>query len=131
MPDADLPISFERDEPEVSIFQFENVDIEVTRSKGVDKMGPDEDGLYEFYYDFELFEFRSGSRVVHGRAYADQENEASLIAIYEDGERRLMSVSDLQADLGRAAIRYFKNIGKTDIKWLDPDNKVTGYSPIP
>ena len=131
MSDADYQISEDRDEPRVSVFRFDNVDIEVTCTKCIDKMGPDENGRYDYYYDYELFEFKSGSNVIHARAYADQKEEAHLTAIDIEDEQRLLSKSDLKTVLGRAAIHYFWNLGKTEVNWLDADNDVDGYSLVP
>ena len=127
----ELPISAECEVPVLEEFPYEEQTISVSRKHCVDKMGPNQDGYYEFYYDYELIDFSLGTTTLHGRTYADDPEEAHLIALELDGQRKFLSVTDFETPLPRAAIRYFHNSGKTQLNWLDPSNELSGYSPVP
>jgi hypothetical protein len=94
-------------------------------------MGPDASGFYEYYYEYDLFEFQLGELKLHGRAYADEPAEAHLLALEVNENRAFLTAADLLGTLCRAAGQYFRDAGKTDLHWLDPENKNRGYSPIP
>jgi hypothetical protein len=127
----DLPISSECEPPVVEEISFEGEAVRVSRRRCIDKMGPDERGYYEFYYDFEDFEFSLGPLTLFGRAYAHDREGADFRGVRIGSESRFLQVGDLQGVLGRAAIHYFRGHGKTQLVWLDPSNELNGYSPIP
>jgi hypothetical protein len=127
----ELPISQQCEAPVIEVFPYGDHAIGVSREHCIDKMGPDQDGYYEFYYDYELFEFSLGTTILHGRSYLDDPEEAHLTGVEVAGETKFLAVTDLQGILPRAAIHYFHTCGKTQLNWLDPSNELNGYSAIP
>ena len=128
---TDLPFAQLREDPIVEEYTFEGHRVLVSRQHCIDSMGPYENGLYEFYYDFELIEFALGSIRLKARSYAGDPAEAHLLGMDVDGERKLLSASDLASVVPRAAVQYLRSRGKTELSWLDPTNEEVGYSPIP
>jgi len=128
---SDLPISGGCEAPVIEEFPYDEQTISVSSKHCVDKMGPDQDGYYDFYYDYQLFEFSLGTTTLRGRTYEDDPEEAHFLGIEVDGQRRLLSITDFEKPLLRAAIRYFHNSGRTQLNWLDPSNELDGYSPVP
>jgi len=94
-------------------------------------MGPDSNGLYEFYYEYDLYEFTQGSETLHARSYASEPEEAHLLGIEVGGQGRLLTATDLGKPLPRAALQYLREAGKSSLTWLDPNNRVNGYSRVP
>ena len=131
MSSEQLPITERRDDPTTEEFSSEGILIRVRRQHCVDAMGPDESGMYEFHYDYDLFEFSLGGTTLHGRAYSDEPDEAHFLTVEVAGNRDLLTSADLQSPLAQAAIRYFHRAGRTSLTWHDSENSVNGYSPIP
>jgi hypothetical protein len=130
-PHDQLPISLDRGDPVIEIFAYEGREVRVSRSHCVDKMGPDRNGLHVFHYEYDLYEFTEGFETLHARSYAIEPEEAHLLAIELDGQRRFLTADDLDKPLPKAAKRYLRRAGKGNLKWLDPNNEEGGYSPIP
>jgi hypothetical protein len=130
-PTDELPISLECAEPIVETFAHTAGEVHVSRKHCIDKMGPDANGLYEFYYEYDLYEFSQGSETLHARSYTSEPEEAHVLGIESGGQRGLLAESDLAKALVRAALEYLRTTGKTKLTWLDPSNEVNGYSPIP
>ena len=64
---SESEMSFECDEHKKE--QFGGVSITITHC--IDPSGPDSNGAYEFYYDYETIIFDLGSESVSGKRYAD------------------------------------------------------------
>jgi hypothetical protein len=124
----ELPLVSQPDGPVRELLFFEGISIGVSRKHCMDAMGPNEKGMYEFYYDLEQFEFFLEGRTLLGRAYKDEPGAAHLLAVKAAGRRKPLKVEDLHSTLARAAIHHFRSLGKTNLTWLDPSK---GYSPIP
>lgn len=119
----------ESDQPiEEQIF-YERQRIRLVRTHCVDKMGPDKDGCFEFYYDYEEFAFSLGSETLHARAYA-KEREASLRAIEVSGKTQSLDPGALSTTLVRAAVDYFRRQGRDQVRWLNPADAKNGYTLI-
>jgi hypothetical protein len=102
----ELPISLECDAPVDEEFLYDGHTVSVSRKHCIDKMGPDRDGYYEFYYDYELFEFSLGAMMLRGRAYAD-DLEAHLLGVRIDGSSDSLQLRTTRRLL-RAAVGYFR-----------------------
>ncbi|MBY6192152.1 hypothetical protein KUV22_17165 [Microbulbifer agarilyticus] len=120
-------MKFECEEPENEI--FDGVSITVTRC--IDSSGPDSNGAYEFYYDYETFVFELGDESISGKKYADTPEEASLIRIKERGKERLFENADFKKELVKVSISYLKANGAKSVKYLDRANTHNGYSEVP
>ena len=59
-PTDELPISLECGDPVVESFVHTRHEVRFSRRHCVDKMGPDANGFYEFYYESDVYEFTQG-----------------------------------------------------------------------
>ncbi len=114
-------------EPQKEI--FDGVSITVTHC--IDSSGPDSNGAYEFYYDYETIVFELGDESISGKKYADTPEEASLIRIKEQGKERLLENADFKKELVKVSISYLKANGAKSVKYLDRANTHNGYSEVP
>lgn len=130
---AGAPLAmFECEKPIVELWIDEGRTVTVSRKHCIDKMEAETGGLMEFYYEYVLYEFILDAQTLHARSYVETPKEAHLIGIERDGEQReLLTVTDLNKTLVRAAQRYLRRSGKSELNWLDPGNKLNGYSRIP
>jgi hypothetical protein len=128
---VEFPISSERGDSLIETFPYEGREVRVSRTRCVDKRGPYPNGLYEFYYEYDLYEFMEGPETLHARSYTTEPEEAHLLAIEIDGQRQLLSRADLGRPLVKAALEYFRHAGKTRLDWLDSANEENGYSSAP
>ena len=120
-------MKFECGEPKKETFKG----ISITITHCVDSSGPDSNGVYEFYYDYESIVFELGGESVSGKRYADTPEEASLIRIRELDEERLLEGADFTKDLLKISISYLKASGAKSVKYLDRSNTISGYSIVP
>lgn len=118
---------FECDKPKKE--QFGGVSITITHC--IDSSGPDRNGDYEFYYDYETIIFDLGTESISGKRYADTPEEASLIRIKDLGGERLIEASDLKKEIVKVSISYLKANGAKSVKYLDQSNTISGYSEFP
>ena len=107
---------------------YNGVSITITRC--VDSYGPDSDGAYEFYYDYETIVFEVGDESVSGKRYSDTPREASLIRFKDLSGERLLDRSDFKKSLIRSSVSYLKVNGAEFVKYLDQSNTITGYSEV-
>lgn len=109
--------------------QFDRVSVTITHC--IDSYGPDTNGSYEFYYDYDVIFFELGSESVSGKRYADTPEEASLIRITESGKERFFEDADFKKELLKISILYLQANGASIVKYLDRSNKISGYSAAP
>ena len=105
--------------------------VSITITHCVDSYGPDSDGAYEFYYDYETIVFEMGGESVSGKRYADTPKEASLIRIKGLAGERFIERSDFEKVIMKNTISYLKTSGAEFVKFLDQSNTLTGYSEVP
>ena len=109
--------------------EYYGVSVLITRC--IDSSGPDSNGAYEFYYDYETIVFEHESGSVSGRRYADTPDEASLIRINDSCEERFLKEADFKKELVKISVSYLKANGAMSVKYLDRSNTVNGYSVVP
>ncbi|WP_045857976.1 hypothetical protein [Teredinibacter purpureus] len=124
---SESEMRFDCDEPKNE--QFDGVSIKITHC--IDSSGPDSNGAYEFYYDYETIYFELGSESVSGKRYADTPEEASLIRIKDLSGERLLEGSDLKKELIKISVSYLMANGAKSVKYLDRSNAISGYSVVP
>lgn len=117
-------MSFECDEPKKE--QFGGLSITITHC--IDSSGPDSDGAYEFYYDYETIIFDLGGESISGKRYADTLEEVYLTGIKDLGGERLIEESDLKKEIVKVTLSYLKANGAKSVKYFDI---VSGYSEFP
>jgi hypothetical protein len=90
----------------------------VESSHHIDSSEPDEAGLYEWRYEYDLIKFIEAELVLVARSYADSPEEAHLLRIEERNAVRGVTTADLSGPLAVQAIAYLRNIGKKSVNWL-------------
>lgn len=120
-------MKFDCNEPKKE--QFGGVSITITHC--IDSSGPDSNGTYEFYYDYETIIFELGSESVSGKRYADTPEEASLIRITDLSGERLLEASDFRKELVKVSVSYLVANGAKSVQYLDQSNTISGYSEVP
>ncbi len=124
---SEPPINFDCGQPKA--VSFSGVKIIITHC--IDSQGPDSNGMYSFYYDYETIIFEMGNESLSGKRYSDTPEEVSLTRIKEANNERLLEVSDFNKSLVKVAISYLKNNGAETVVYLDKSNQTNGYSPVP
>jgi hypothetical protein len=100
----------------------------VERSHHVDASEPDEAGLHEYHYEYDIYSFSDGVRCITARSYADQPSEAHFLGIEVRGKSRLMVDRDISQPLFLSALEYLQAQGKTDLRWLS--GRGNGYETV-
>jgi hypothetical protein len=103
----------------------------VTITHCIDSLGPDSDGMYQAYYDYETIILEMDNKTVYAKRYADTPEEASLIRIKDSTGERLLRLDDFNGDLIKTGISFLISNGAENIMYLDKSNQKTGYSSVP
>jgi hypothetical protein len=92
--------------------------MEVTVTHHIDCSDRDESGLYEYYYEYDIFEFTGKYVAYIARAYVDEPGEAHFLKVKGDGDEdwRIMIERDKDDSLFKEAVEYLKNTGKPNIR---------------
>lgn len=90
----------------------------IDKSHHIDKSEPDADGMYEYYYDYYIYEFTEGNLKLIARSY-ENEPEAQFLGLEKDGEKAFLSKSILNEPLLQQAIEHLKKEGASSISYLD------------
>lgn len=95
----------------------------------IDASAPDSAGLYEYYYEYDIYRFTEGAVCFVARSYTDEPDEAHFLRVELDGERRVITDTDLARPLFLAARAYLLGAGKVRLRWLS--GRGNGYESIP
>ncbi|HYG04869.1 MAG TPA: hypothetical protein VD865_00465 [Stenotrophomonas sp.] len=95
----------------------------------IDASEPDEDGMHEYYYEYDMYRFTDGALCLVARSYSDEPDEAHFLCFEVDGHRRTMTDRDLTNPLLLAAQAHLRAAGKIRLQWLS--GRGTGYEPLP
>jgi len=90
----------------------------VDKSHHIDKSEPDANGMYEYYYDYHLYEFSQDDFKLTARRYTN-ESEAHFLGLVSAGEKAFLSKSILNKPLLHLAMEYLKNEGTRTFSYLD------------
>ena len=93
-----------------------------------DAAEPDDDGLYTYHYEYEIYEFSDGVMTLIARAYLDEPGSAALIGWSKGKHRYPLRKRDLSHPLVLKAATYLRKIGNPKLDWLDRRSK--GYVPL-
>jgi len=104
-----------------------NMQIECIRQ--IDASEPDESGMYEYYYEYDIYRFTDGHTCFFARSYTDTPDEASFLRVETNGTHRGLRRSDLTHPLFLSAQSYLHSEGKVHLYWLS--NRGNGYEPVP
>ena len=103
--------------------------MQIERTHHVDASEPDVAGLYEYFYEYDMFRFSDGSNCIVARSYVDEPDEAHFLRVEIDGQRRSMTDADLADPLLLAAQSHLLSIGKVRLNWLS--GRGNGYEAVP
>jgi hypothetical protein len=101
--------------------------IECTRL--IDASEPDELGMYEYHYEYDIYRFTDGCMCFVARSYTDEPDEAHFLGLEADGQSRPILDEDLMHPLLFAAQAYLRAAGKIRLRWLS--GRGDGYEPVP
>ena len=101
----------------------------IERTHHIDASDPDENGMHEYYYEYDIYRFTDDSICFVARSYIDEPDEAHFLRIEVNGGTRLMVDADLMHPLLLAAQAYLLNAGKIQLHWLS--GRGNGYEPVP
>ena len=95
----------------------------------VDASEPDEDGQYDYYYEYDIYLFTEGATCFVARSYTDQPGEAHILRIETNGVPRVLTDKDLRHPLSLAAQSHLRSEGKMQLRWLS--GRGDGYESVP
>ena len=104
------------------------VKMNVETTHHVDASEPDENGMYEYRYEYDVFSFSDGRVALVARSYNDEKEEAHFLSIEMDGDSRLIARADLKLPLFASAVEHLRSTGKRRINWLS--GRGNGYEPV-
>ena len=84
--------------------------MEVSKVYEIDCSEQDENGYYEWYYEYDLYEFSFGCIKLHARSYFDTPKEVSFFAYEKDGKRSSYN-NLIDHPEFIEALKYLKNFG--------------------
>ena len=93
-------------------------------SHHVDKSDQRPDGLYDFHYEYDVYDFAVGGRLLRARAYVDTPNEVSFLGWYDLEGKHVASAVATRPPA--ETIRYLEEKGFSTITALGSK----GYEPI-
>ena len=100
----------------------------VQTSHHVDAGEQDADGIYEYYYEYDVTVFSEDGQSLVVRSYIDTPHEAHFLRAEVGSYRRLLTDSDMRSALAVEAIAHLRAQGKTEINWLS--GRRNGYEPV-
>ena len=101
----------------------------VERTHHIDASEPDDAGMYEYHYEYDLYRFSNEAICFTARSYVDQPGEAHFLGVLVSGHSRMMVDADLAHPLFLSALAYLHGHGKNDVRWLS--GRGNGYESIP
>ncbi len=92
--------------------------MQVERTRHIDASEPDDAGLYDYHYEYDLYKFKDGAVCFSARSYVEEPENAHFLGVETDGRSRPMVDADLKHPLFLAALTHFRTHGKTSLSWL-------------
>ncbi|PBQ20647.1 hypothetical protein CCL09_02565 [Pseudomonas congelans] len=92
----------------------------------IDASEQDKDGLYDYYYEYDMYYFTEGTLSLVARCYTDDADRADFMGIEFDGYDRALEPDDRSLPLVSAALAQLKADGKTTFFTFTGK----GYEPI-
>lgn len=103
--------------------------MKVDRTHHIDASEPDQAGMYDYYYEYDIYRFTDGLDALMARSYVDESDEAHFLRIEINNCSRLMVDKDLLHPLFLAAHSHLQAEGKLHFKWLS--GRGNGYESVP
>lgn len=101
----------------------------IERIRQIDASEPDESGMYDYYYEYDLYRFTEGDLCLVARSYTDEPDEVHFLRTEEGASWRPVTAADLSHPLSVLARSHLRSEGKVHIRWLS--GKGDGYEPVP
>lgn len=98
----------------------------VERVHHIECSEPDNAGMHEYYYEYDMYYFTDGPLSLSVRCYTDEPDEGSFMGIEVDGEARALEVADLKRPMLLEAMSHLRTEGKVTFTWFSG----IGYEPI-
>ncbi len=102
--------------------------MDIRKSHHIDSGEPNEQGLLEYRYEYDLYEFRENGLCYVVRSYADTPHEAHFLRKESEGRKTALTENDLKNPLFQSAVQELKKEGKKDVRYLS--SKSGGYASI-
>jgi hypothetical protein len=99
----------------------------VEQTHHVDASDPDEPGMYQWRYEYDLYRFSDGVRSLIARSYTDENDDAHFLRVESPKGIRALRSTDFGDELLIHAVAHLRRAGKTSIRYLGPK----GYLPLP
>ena len=103
--------------------------MQVRTTRHVDASEPDADGLYDYYYEYDVTVFSTESLSLVARSYTDAPHEAHFLRAETGSGHRQLTEEDMKSSLVVEATAYLRAQGKSEINWLS--GRGNGYEKIP
>ena len=101
----------------------------IERVRQIDSSEPDESGLFDYYYEYDIYRFTDGPICLIARSYTDEPDEAHFLRVEINGSRRALIDSDLSHPLFLEAQSHLHSEGKVQLSWLS--GRGNGYESVP
>ena len=97
--------------------------MKVEKSHHIDCSEKDENGLYDYYYEYDIYRFIENDIAFIVRRYTDEENNAHFLRKEIQGKRQHLKPEDLNNSLFKEAVNHLKSENISKIEWLDDEYK--------
>ena len=101
----------------------------IERVRQIDSSEPDETGMYDYYYEYDIYRFTDGPICLIARSYVDEPDEAHFLRVEANGSQRTLVDVDLTHPLFLLAQSHLSSEGKVHLHWLS--GRGDGYEPVP
>ncbi len=101
----------------------------IERVRQIDCSEPDESGMYDYYYEYDIYRFTDGPNCFVARSYTDEPDEAHFLRVEADGSPRTLVDGDLTHPLFHLALSHLRSEGKVRFRWLS--GRGDGYDSVP
>jgi hypothetical protein len=98
----------------------------VTISHHVDASEPDEQGFYDYHYEYDIYRFLGDGRCYFARSYVHEPEQAHFLSCQEGADSNLLGPDHLKDPLLADAVKYLRGLGKTRFERLSG----SGYVPL-
>lgn len=101
----------------------------IERVRQIDSSDPDESGMYDYYYEYDIYRFTDGPECFVARSYIDEPDEAHFLRIEINGSPRTLVDADLTHPIFLLAQSHLRSEGKVHLRWLS--DRGDGYESVP
>lgn len=92
--------------------------MDIRKSHHVENGEPDEQGLFDYYYEYDIYEFRENGVCYVARSYTDEPQEAHFLRKESEGSAAHLTEDDLENPLFRRAAQELKKEGKKEVRYF-------------